>query len=219
LWLAAGVFAILGFFVRLNNLPIAFAIAAFAIPIDVRAGDLWTPKAWLRRVDWRTAAAVVSACVAGVLLFSWRTWYYTGVFSFFEGTTMGTNSIYQPGMSTAEWIRRMADSAWMVLSMNDPPRFVWFATPLIAAAAITAAALLRVPRLRDIPLPLALFFAAGLSGALVARGVAYSGRFSTIMIGVACAVTVAAVARCLHYVDRDPVAADFHNRPAGTKPE
>jgi uncharacterized membrane protein YgaE (UPF0421/DUF939 family) len=39
-----------------------------------------------------------------------------------------------------------------------------------------------------------LFFAAGLTGALVARGVAYSGRFSTIMIGIACAVTINAVA-------------------------
>lgn len=192
---AAGVFAILGFFVRLNNLPIAFAVAAFAIPVDVRAGDLWTPKAWLRRVDWRTAATVIGAAIVGVLLFSWRTWYYTGVFSFFQGTTLGTNSIYQPDMSIAEWIRRMTDSAWMVLSMNDPPAFVWFATPLIAAAAIVVAALLRVPRVRDIPLSLALFFVAGLSGALVARGVAYSGRFSTIMIGIGCAVTIAAIAR------------------------
>ncbi len=199
--LAAGVLAILGFFVRLNNLPVAFAIAVFAIPLDVRAGDLWSPKRWLARVDWRTAGAVIGAAVIGVLLFSWRTWYYTGVFSFFQGTTLGTNSIWQPGMATGDWLRRMADSAWMVLSMNDPPRFVWFATPLIAAAAIAVAALLRVPRLRDIPLSLALFFIAGLSGALVARGVAYTGRFSTIMIGIGCAVTISAIARLTRMTD------------------
>ncbi len=192
--LAAGVLAILGFFVRLNNLPIAFAIAVFAIPLDVRVRDLWTPRQWLARVDWRTAGWVIGAAAIGMLLFSWRTWYYTGVFSFFQGTTLGTNAIYQPGMPMGELVRRMADSAWMVLSMNDPPRFVWFATPMVTAAAISVAALIGVPVARNLPLALVLFFFAGLSGALVARGVAYTGRFSTILIGTACAVTIGAVA-------------------------
>ncbi len=192
--LAAGVLAILGFFVRLNNLPIAFAIAVFAIPLDVKVRDLWTPRQWLPRVDWRTAGFVTGAAAIGVLLFSLRTWYYTGVFSFFQGTTLGTNAIWQPGMPMGELARRMADSAWMVLSMNDPPRFVWFATPLVAAAAISVAALIGVPVVRNLPLSLVLFFFAGLSGALVARGVAYTGRFSTILIGTACAVTIGAVA-------------------------
>ena len=100
--LAAGVLAILGFFVRLNNLPIAFAIAVFAIPLDVRVRDLWTPRQWLPRVDWRTAGFVIGAAVIGVLLFSLRTWHYTGVFSFFQGTTLGTNAIWQPGMPIGE---------------------------------------------------------------------------------------------------------------------
>ena len=63
--LAAGVLAILGFFVRLNNLPIAFAIAVFAIPLDVRVRDLWTPRQWLPRVDWRTAGWVIGAAAIG----------------------------------------------------------------------------------------------------------------------------------------------------------
>ena len=192
--LAAGVFAVLGFFVRLNNLPIAFAIAVFAIPLDVRVRDLWRPRPWLPRVDWRTAGFVIGAAVIGMLLFSLRTWYYTGTFSFFAGTTLGTNAIYQPGMPMGEFVRRMADSAWMVLSMNDPPRFVWFATPLIAAAGLSIAAIAGVPKARDLPLSLVLFFLAGISGALVARGVAYTGRFSTIVIGSACAVTISAAA-------------------------
>ena len=107
---------------------------------------------------------------------------------------MGTNAIWQPGMPIGEVLRRMADSAWMVLSMNDPPRFVWFATPMVTAAVIAVAAVIGLPVMRDMPLPIVLFFAAGLTGALVARGVAYSGRFSTIMIGIACAVTINAVA-------------------------
>lgn len=58
----------------------------------------------------------------------------------------------------------MADSAWMVLSMTDPPRFVWHATPLVA------------------------------------RGVAYTGRFSTIMIASGCALTVCALAQVSKHV-------------------
>jgi hypothetical protein len=137
-----------------------------------------------------------------MFLFALRTWHYTGVFSFFQGTTLGTNAIWQPGMPVGEVLRRMADSAWMVLSMNDPPRFVWFATPMIAAAAFAAAAVANVPPLRNLPLPLVLFFAAGLSGALVARGEAYSGRFSTIMIGAACAITITTVAMMVRVVRR-----------------
>lgn len=192
--LAAGVLATFGFYVRLNNLPMALAIAALALPSDVRVRDLWRPRTWIARVDWRTVAWVVAAVATGVFLFTLRTWYFTGHFSFFEGTTMGVNSIYQPGMSAGELIRRMADSAWMVLTMNDPPRFVWYAAPLVAAAAIAIAALVFVPGVRDIPLAPVLLFLAGISGALVARGVAYSGRFSTIVIASGCAVTIGAIA-------------------------
>lgn len=192
--IVAGVLAVFGFYVRLNNLPFAFAIAVFAIPADVRARDLWRPRQWWPRVNWRTALTIAGVVALGMLLFTLRTWYYTGSFSFFAGTTINVNSIYQPGMSMIELARRMFDSAWMVLSMNDPPRFVWYATPLIAAPFLALAALLGVPRLRDVPLSLVLFLLASISGALVARGVAYSGRFSTIVIGSATALTVAAIA-------------------------
>jgi hypothetical protein len=195
---AAGLLATLGFYVRLNNLPLAFAVAVFAIPHDVIARDLWRPRSWLRRVDWATAATVAIVVAIGMILFAFRTWYFTSHFSFFQGTTIGVNSIYQPGMPPLELARRMLDSAWMVLSMNDPPRLVWYATPLIAAAPIAIAALVNVPVARNLPLSIVLFFLAGISGALVARGVAYSGRFSTIVLGSATAVTIAAVALVLH---------------------
>jgi hypothetical protein len=198
---AAGVLATLGFFVRLNNLPLAFATAVFAIPIDVRARDAWAPRGWLARVEVRTAATIVATVVAGMLLFTLRTWYYTGTFSFFAGTTMNVNSIYQPGMSMPELGWRMLDSAWMVLSMSDPPRFVWYATPLLVAPVLAVGALAGIPRLRDVPLSVVLFFLASISGALVARGVAYSGRFSTIVIGSAVALTVGAIAALLNTKD------------------
>ena len=196
--IVAGILATLGFYVRLNNLPLAFAIALFAIPHDVRAGDLWHLRAWLARINARTAATVIGVVALGMLLFTLRTWHYTGSFSFFAGTTMNVNSIYQPGMSPIELGRRMIDSAWMVLSMNDPPRFAWYATPLLVAPVFAIGALAGVPRLRNVPLSIVLFFLASISGALVARGVAYSGRFSTIVIGSATALTVSAIAATLN---------------------
>ena len=200
---AAGVLATLGFYVRLNNLPLAFAVAVFAIPHDVRARDLWKPRLWLTRVDWMTAGTIAAVVAIGMMLFAFRTWYFTGHFSFFQGTTIGVNSIYQPGMTMMELTRRMLDSAWMVLSMNDPPRFVWYATPLVGGALISMAALLYVPIARNLPLSMVLFVLAGISGALVARGVAYSGRFSTIVIGSASAVTIGAIALALNARARD----------------
>lgn len=202
--LLAGVLGALGFFVRLNNLPLAFALAAFALPLSVRAGDIWTPRRWWPRVEWRTAAWVWGALAVALFLFALRTWHYTGVFSLFHGTTIGHNGIWQPGIPLGELAWRSLESAWMVLSMNDPPRFVWYAAPMVAAVGISAAALARVPIARDVPLSLVLFFLAGASGALVARGVAYSGRFSTILIASACAITVAFVARASGRVGTDP---------------
>ena len=200
--LAAGVLATLGFYVRLNNLPLALAIAAFAIPPHVRAVDLWKPKEWLASVSVSTVIWIAGVVVTGVVLFAARTYYYTGVFSFFHGTTMYTNAVWQPGLSMGDLAFRMLNSGYMVLSMNDPPRFVWYATPMLAAAPIAIAALAGVPVVRNLPISLVLFFLAGISGALVARGVAYSGRFSTIMIGSACAITIGAVALLTRGRDR-----------------
>lgn len=192
--IGAGVLGTLSFYTRLNHLPLALAIALFAVPMDIRVRDLWTARSWAHRVNWRMVGGVAGVVSLGVFLFALRTWYYTGIFSFFHGTTLGHQGLWEPGISAGELLRRMADSVWMVLSLNDPPRFAWYAIPLIAAAAISVGAIAGVPILRDLPLATVLFFTAGCSGALVARGVAYSGRFSTVIIGSACAVSVAAVA-------------------------
>ena len=90
----------------------------------------------------------------------------------------------------------MGSSVLMVLTMNDPARFAWYTIPLDRGGG--SSRLRRSPAftgVRDLPLPLVGFFLAGCSSALVARGVAYSGRFSTILIGAGSAITVCAVAR------------------------
>ncbi|MGE0862684.1 MAG: hypothetical protein AB7P34_02180 [Vicinamibacterales bacterium] len=206
--LVAGVLALLGFYTRLNNLPLALAIALFALPVTVRVRDLWTPREWLSTVDWRTATTVVGVVLAGLFLFALRTWYYTGIFSVFHGTTLGHNGLIQPGVPALQIAGRMADSVWMVLSLNDPPRFAWYAVPVIGAAVIALAALAGVPKLRDLPLSLVMFLMAALAGALVARGEAYAGRFSTIILGSAAAIFTGAAALVTGAIARWPQAAE-----------
>jgi hypothetical protein len=192
---AAGALATLGFFTRPNSLPIALAVAVFAVPLTIPVRDALRPSRWLGPSTIRMAAAAIVMVAAGVFLFTLRTWYYTGVFSMFHGTTMSSHALWQPGLTWPEVAERMGSSALMVLTMNDPARFAWYAIPLIVAAMVSLAAIIGIKAMRDLPLPLVLFFLAGLSGAFVARGVAYSGRFSTILIGAGSAVTVCAVAR------------------------
>jgi hypothetical protein len=55
-------------------------------------------------------------------------------------------------------------------------------------------ALVGVPYFRQLPAAPILFFLSAISGALVARGGAYPGRFSIHVIGSACAVATCTVA-------------------------
>jgi hypothetical protein len=175
---AAGVFATLAVYTRLNNLPMAIGIAAFA----------WAPRRWTPPVT------IVATIAAGIFLFAWRTWYFTGVFSVFHGTQRELLAIWQPGTTLRDGLLRTIDSVMMVLTVNDPPRFDPFALPVLAGTVAAVLAAVRVPRLDRLPWPAILFFFSGLAGAFVARGSAYPGRFSVHVIPIACALAVCAVA-------------------------
>ena len=195
--IAAGVLLVLGVYTRLNNLPMAAAVAAFALPLSTPAKMWIAPRVWWARVRWRTVLAIGIALGIGGLLFAWRTWHYTGVFSVFHGTQRELLAVWKPGMGWTEAVPAMGSSLLMVLTGQDPPAFAWYAAPILAAAAIAIAAVLWVPVLRDAPLPLVLFFAAGASSALVTRGWAYEGRFSIHLYGAAsalCGWALAAIA-------------------------
>ena len=191
---AAGVLATLGFYTRLNNLPMAFAVSLFALPIAAPAAIVFRPPAWWSRIAWRTVGGVCATLCAGLLLFAWRTWHYTGVFSVFYGTQRYRQALWQPGMSLPAYLRAMVGSVMMVLTMNDPPRFDAHALPLLTGAAASLLAIAQVPRLRRLPLVLVLFCLAAISGSLIARGDAYPGRFSIHLIGVSSAVVACTAA-------------------------
>ena len=191
---AAGLFVVLGFYARLNSLPMAVAVAGFALPLTLPAGAVWRPHVWLPEVRWRVVISIASALAISCLLFAWRTWYYTGVFSLFHGTQREYLAVWKPGMAWQDGAAAMVSSVMMVLTAQDPPHFAWHALPILAAAAIAGAALLNVPVLREAPLALVVFFASGLVGALVTRGWAYEGRFSIHLYGAAGALCCWALA-------------------------
>ncbi len=191
--LGAGLLGAIGFYTRLNNLPMALAVSAFAIPLTVTTAGWWRVTSWLAHVSWKGVAGIVSMIALAVLLFTLRTHHYTGVFSFFHGTTWGNHALWQAGHSVGQNLSAMMSSLMMVLTFNDPPQFAWYALPLLTGLAVAIASMVGVRGLR-VPLPLALFFLVACSGALAARGVAYAGRFSVHLLGAGCALTVCAIA-------------------------
>lgn len=194
---AAGVLACLAFYTRLNNFPMACAVAVFALPLDVPVRALLRPSAWWPQIEWRIVFSVAMSLAVGLLLFAWRTWHYTGVFSPFHGTQRDYLAVWQPGMPLTLAFQRMVSSVMMVVTVSDPPRFAWHALPLLLAGALCVAALVGVKGARNLPLPLVTFYISGLAGALVVRGWAYEGRFSIHLFGIASAICVWTLASAL----------------------
>ena len=191
---AAGLLVVLGFYTRLNNLPMAVAVAGFALPMTLPISAIWRPRAWWPLVRWRVVIAIAAALAIGGALLAWRTWYYTGVFSMFHGTQREFLAVWKPGMAFPEALQAMGSSLLMVLTGHDPPRLAWHALPLAAGAVVAIGGLAGIGVLRAAPLPVVLYFLAGASGALITRGWGHEGRFSIHLYGSATALSVWACA-------------------------
>jgi hypothetical protein len=206
--IGAGVLASIGFYTRLNNLPMAGAAAAFGLSASTMSWGWWRVRDWWPKVSWTALFGVAGVMAIALLLFSWRTYHYTGVFSFLHGTTWGNHALWQTGQTASQNLEAMWSSLMMVLTFNDPPRFAWYALPLLFGAVVAIAALAGTKLLRGVPLALVAFFVVACSGALAARGVAYAGRFSIHLLGAGCALTVCALAsvtdRLVSFRSSDP---------------
>src|SRR4030095_6990797 len=167
---------VLGFYTRLNNLPMAIAVAAFALPVVLPAGSWWRVREWLPLVRWRAVAAIAVGLAIGGVLFAWRTWYYTGVFGLFHGTQREFLAVWKPGMTATEALPAMISSMMMVLTGQHAWR-------LVLAGIISVAAIAGIRPFRSAPLPVVALFLAGLSGALITRGWGHEGRFSGHLYG------------------------------------
>lgn len=190
----AGLFAVLGFYTRLNNLIFAAGVAAFAWPLR---RSVWSDEPLTSRASLRVLVGIPALLAAGLLLFALRTWYYTGHLDVLYGTQRYALGVWRPTDSFARNARASLESLLMIVTMADPPRFDSRAFPLMAGTAAVALAVLRVRPFRTLSLPLVLFTGAALAGALVARGVSYPGRFSIHFVPVATAVAVCSTATVL----------------------
>jgi len=210
--ITAGLFATLAVFTRLNHLPLVIAMVVLALPATSGAASLLHVPDVLRRLPARIGIVYLTCIVVGVALFAARTWYYTGHFSFFAGTTITQNGtglgVTWSSLATARAWRSGLESVSMIVTVQDPPRFDPRAALVIAGVAAAAAGLLGAPVVRRIPLALAVICVAGVAGGLVARGQAYPGRFSIHVIPAAVAASVSAVAL---FADRAVAASRMSN--------
>lgn len=208
----AGILATLSFYTRLNNLPMAIAVAAFALPARMPVDRIWSPLELWRSMSKPVVAGVLGALAIGLHLFTLRTWYYTGIYSMLHGTSTSANTVWKLGESLiASW----ASSVLMVLTMNDPARFDVRAIPILIGFTAAVLGLARVRPFARLPLPVVVLCMAGISGALVVRGSTYSGRFSIHMIPATVTLAVCAVALLLKR-DRAPRSLPPAPRPPGT---
>jgi hypothetical protein len=170
------------------------AIIVFAFPTRTPLIDIWRVSAWRRLPSRRAMLAVAGGIMIAMWLFTWRTYYYTRRIDMFFGTQADDRSVWKPEFTFIEGIREVLASVMMVITMNDPPAFDIRALPIIVGIVAALGGLIGVPRLRSLPLNASVLALAGLTGAVVARGSAYPGRFSLHLIPAAVAVFVCAVA-------------------------
>jgi len=195
--LLAGIFAALAFYTRLNHLPLIVALTALLLPDAVAAGEAFAPQSW-RQLPWRLAGIYVLVVAAGLGAFAARTWYYTGLIDLFAGTTRvhnatGLGLTLDSLWSAAAW-RAALESVLMIVTVADPPRFDVRSVLVVAGFGASVLAVLRVPLVRRLPLGVVVTSIAAVAGGLVARGVAYPGRFSIHLMPVAVAIAMSAVA-------------------------
>ena len=176
-----GVFGILGYYTRMNLLPFTLGLGALTL-VGIDAGSAFNLRRVWTRLPKRAFVNYYVAVAAGLCVFAARTWYYTGRLSLFAGTSLGFNAIglgttLDSWVSADAWTRATA-SVLMLVTVQDPPRFDIRSVLVVAGVGLSLLALARVPFVRRLPLGLVLICLAAVSGGLVVRGSAYSGRFS-----------------------------------------
>lgn len=192
---AAGALAVVMFYTRLNHLVFALGL----LPLLGRAR---TPAAWpavvnaLRRVRLQCVAVYMAMFGAGLVLFAARTWWYTGVFSLFYGTALKNNDtgLRLTTLGTPAVWRTVSHSLSSLIWMNEPPRpdirAAWVALGVLFAVG----ALLQIPRLKQLPAPIALVCVAAGVSALFVHTHNYPGRMSVHVVPFAAALTTCGAA-------------------------
>jgi hypothetical protein len=196
-WVVAGTaMAVLMFFSRLNHLLWAAFLPAMLLPL--RTPMVWsTVLSAIRRLRWSPVAVALSVFATAVLLFMTRTWYYTGDFSLFYGTSLRHNdtglrpwTLFDATAWQKVW-HSLLSFGWM----QEPPQPDLRAIVMVSGMLIGVAALLQVPIARRIPAALVFTAAGSIIGAFFAHAHGYPGRFSIHAVPLASAMTVIAATK------------------------
>jgi hypothetical protein len=192
---AAGTLAVAMFYTRLNHL--VFAIGLLALLLPVRTPSSWPAVArGLRHVRLRGVAAYAAVFGTGLFLFAARTWWYTGVFSLFYGTALKNNDtgLRLTRLGTPAVWRSVSHSLSSLVWMNEPPRPDVRAAWVALGTVLAVGALLQIPRLKQLPAPIALVCVAAGVSALFVHTHNYPGRMSVHLVPFAAALTTCGLA-------------------------
>ena len=88
-----------------------------------------------RSVSKPALAAMVTAIAGAILLFSLRTYYYTGSVNALAGTQASARSVWQPTDAGETAAENVIGSLLMVLTMNDPARIDPRSFPILIGLA------------------------------------------------------------------------------------
>jgi hypothetical protein len=190
---AAGVFAVLMVYTRLNLLIFAACLPVLLLPIRTRAA-LSDVLRGMRAIRVGAAAIYAGVFATGVLLFMARTWWYSGVFSLFYGTSLKNNDtgLRASTLGSAEVWGRVSHSLSALVWMNEPPHADPRAAIVLVGAITSVLAVLQVPALRELPASLVIVTLAAMASALFVHTHNYPGRMSIHLVPFTSAATVLA---------------------------
>jgi hypothetical protein len=191
--LAGGVFAVLMFYTRLNHLLFAGFLLALLLPL--RAPAQWRRAvAAVRRVNARAASVYAATFGVGVALFALRTWWFTGVFSVLYGTSLKNNDtgLRLTTLASADVWRRVAHSLSALVWMNEPPAPDPRAAIVVVGVALSALALMQIPRVSRLPVSIAVVTLGASASSFFAHTHNYPGRMSIHLVPFAVAMTACA---------------------------
>lgn len=189
---AAGAFAVLMFYTRLNFGAAAAVLAALLLPLSVTTEMGRVTIDRVRQVRRWPIAAYAGVIAVGVLLFMSRTWWYTGRFSVLYGTSLKNNDIglrVDTVADPAVW-GRIRHSLASLIFMNEPPHFDARAMFVAAGMLVVVLGAIQVPGLRRLPLAMVLVALGTCASALFVHTHNYPGRMSIPLVPFACAAAV-----------------------------
>ena len=192
--LAAGVCAVLMFYTRLNYLIFAVFLPVLLLPLRTPAVfRLALPR--LMRIRIAAAALYSGVFAAGALLFVTRTWWFTGVFSLFYGTSLKNNDtgLRVSTLGSAAVWERVGHSLSALVWMNEPPHVDPRATVVALGVLVSVLALLQAPTLKQLPASLAIVTLAAMASAFFAHTHNYPGRMSIHLVPLTSAAAVLAI--------------------------